>query len=320
MDCSDALRLLDAALERRRELTAELDDSLACYRLVNTDADGFSGLTVDRFGPTLLVEQHRDDVGAERLIDALATRFGEDKAIFYKQRDSREEAQRAGRQVRGKPREPEVEVTEAGLRFTVHLTRGEHTGLFLDARPVRSTVRRLAENRRALNLFSYTGGFGLAAALGGARSTTNVDVKRSALELARRNYALNGAPLDSRTFLKSDVVPFLNRTARGRARYDLVIVDPPPRFRRPGGRKFDAKEGYGRLIARCLKVIEPGGVLLAGLNARAVDDKGFERHLNEAASSTGIALEIRERVEPGVDFPTATSGGPRARFALCAVG
>lgn len=320
MDCSDALQLLEAALERRRELAAELDDPLACYRLVHTDSDGFTGLTVDRYGPALLVEQHRDGVEAERLINALATRFGEDRAIFYKRRDSREEVERTGGQVRGKLCEPELEVRETGLRFAVHLTRGEHTGLFLDSRPVRAQVGRLAENRRALNLFSYTGGFGLAAALGGARSTTNVDIKRSALELARRNYALNAAPVDSRTFLKSDVVPFLNRVARGRARYDLVIVDPPPRFRRPGGRKFDAKEGYGRLVARCLKVIEPKGMLLAGLNARAVDDEGFERHLDEAASSTGIALEILERIEPGVDFPKAASGGPRARFALCVVG
>jgi 23S rRNA (cytosine1962-C5)-methyltransferase len=169
-----------------------------------------------------------------------------------------------------------------------------------------------------LNLFAYTGAFGVAAAAGGARSTTNVDNKRSALEGGRRNYALNGLEGNTRSFLDSDAIRFLNRTARGRGRYDLVVVDPPPRFRRPGGRRFRVHDGYGRLIARSLRVLDTGGVLIAGLNALGVDDGAFEGHLAAAAEETGARLRIVERIGAGSDFP-ATRNRPSARFAVCAV-
>ena len=147
-------------------------------------------------------------------------------------------------------------VVEGGLRFELDLTRGEHIGLFFDSRPARGLVRSLAAGRRVLNLFAYSGGMcalppppphthrhpfrkgpsvnrcsrGVAAAAGGALSTTNVDNKLTFLKLAERNYALNKLPVDSRTFCCEDAVRFMKTAVRDSwRRYGLIILDPPPK-------------------------------------------------------------------------------------------
>lgn len=308
-------QLLEAALEKRQSLA----DDVSCFRLIHDSADGFLGLTVDRYESVLLVEQHRREAHVESLLDALSYRFGSNFPIFLKQRCLRNERGREGNQVRGKPVDSQLVVTERGLRFSVDLAKGMHTGLFLDSRPAREAVRRQARDLRVLNLFSYTGAFGVAAAAGGARSTTNVDNKKTAAKAARINYALNESPLDTRTFLTDDAIRFLNRAARGRGRYDLVIADPPPRFRRPGGARFDARDGLSRLIARCTKVlVTSGGMLLVGLSSRSVDDESFARQLDEGAALADCTLEIQERIGAGPDFPSA-AGRPIARFVMCAL-
>lgn len=314
----EVVDLLEAALLRRASLLEEIDRDEGCLRLVHADGDGLDGLTVDRYGPALLVEQHRREAPPEPLVEALTARFGEARPIFLKRRCSARERALSGSQVRGEPWSGELVVVEDGLRFAVELARGEHTGLFLDGRPARRAVERLAEGRRVLNLFAYTGGFGLAAVAGGARSTTNVDNKRTALERARGNYQLNGASVDTRTFLEDDALRFLNRSARGRGRWDLVVVDPPPRFRRPGGRRFDARRGFAHLVARCLAVLDPGGLLLVGLNARTVDDDTFEALVTEGGAEASRRLTSLESIGPGPDFPPARYR-PTARFLLCAL-
>jgi 23S rRNA (cytosine1962-C5)-methyltransferase len=313
--------LLEAALARREALLAELSADTDAYRIVHGSADGMDGLTVDRLGPAFLVERHQRSAVAERLVEAIATRCGERAAIFLKERWSTDADALRGGQVRGPVASPELVVRERGLAFGLDLSAGEHVGLFLDARPARELVRELAAEKRVLNLFCYTGGFGVAAAAGGARGTTNVDNKRSALASARRNYEQNLLPVDTRTLLRDDAIRFLNRAARGSGRYDLVVLDPPPRFTRPGGKAFDANRGYGRLVARCLGVVERGGLLLAGSNALGREDDGeLERAVVGAATNSRYRyrVEIVERVGPGGDFPLAPER-PTARFVLCRV-
>ena len=94
-----------------------------------------------------------------------------------------------------------IVLSEGGLKYELNITRGEHIGLFFDSRTGRAKVRSLAKDRRVLNLFAFTGGMGVAAAAGGAKSTTNVDNKLTFLKIAEKNYDLNNLPHDSRTFI-----------------------------------------------------------------------------------------------------------------------
>lgn len=314
---------LEGALERRKSLEKSLNPegiasaSLA-YRIIHGDADGFDMLTADLYGPALLVEQHFEHVTPDQLILAIVEVFGEQQPLFLKKRYSKDMKDLSGEQICGRKISPDLVVEEQGLRFAVNLAQGEHTGLFLDSRPARSVVRRESADRRVLNLFSYTGAFGVAAEKGGARSTTNIDNKRTVLKIAAKNYQINDISHNSRTFLESDTIRYLNRARRSTGRYDLVIVDPPPRFKLPKGRRFDARRGYAQLIARCLSVIDSDGLLLAGLNARAIDDETFEQFLFEGAKIAERSLRIKESVGAGSDFPPS-KGRPAARFALCEV-
>ncbi|MBW2704601.1 MAG: class I SAM-dependent methyltransferase, partial [Deltaproteobacteria bacterium] len=97
--------------------------------------------------------------------------------------------------------------------------------------------------------------------------------------------------------------------------YDMVILDPPPRFNRPGKRDFDAATGYKHLVARCVELLAPGGALFAGLNAMYVKDDDFEKAVMDGMRGTDINPDLLERIGPGADFPP---GGdrPAARFLL----
>lgn len=298
--------LVDRALERRIDLSGELGAQNDSWRLIHGSADGLDGLTVDKLGRAILIERHQRGAPAEQLIVELVRRYGDVNPIYLKERWSGDSAALAGRQVGGPfSSGDEVVVREQGLNFAVQLTSGEHVGLFLDSRRARQSVRALSSGRRVLNLFSYTAAFGVAAAAGGARSTTNVDIKRSALAVGRRNYELNRLAVDSRTFLRDDAIRFLARSAKGAARFDLVVLDPPPRFNRSRNRVYDARVNYGSLAGRCFKVLEHDGVLLAGSNALNSEGAKLERVLLETARSTGERVEVLGCIGPGTDFPPA---------------
>ncbi|MCK9523069.1 MAG: class I SAM-dependent methyltransferase [Proteobacteria bacterium] len=313
---ADVLARCAALLDARRALArAENTDA---FRVIHSAADGFAGLTVDSLGPALLVEQHRADADPSALIAALVALVGADVPIFLKMRFGRDPAQYGGRQVSGPPHGGVLDVCEDGLRFRVHLLGETHIGLFLDGRKARALVAAKTAGKRVLNLFSYTGGFGVAAATGGARSTVNIDNKASALRLAERNYAANGLAFDARTFFRCDALDYLRRAARQQARFDWIILDPPPRFY-SHRRLWEMHRDYGKLLARCLAVVAPEATLMAGLNALRASDDAFVDMVAEAfGAHPDIAWEVRQFAGPGDDFPFSADR-PVARFALIAV-
>jgi 23S rRNA (cytosine1962-C5)-methyltransferase len=314
---SDASEKLRVALLNRQSIIETAGDQTNVYRIVNSSADGFEGVTVDRLGNVLLMEQHRKDADMAGLMDALASAWPE-TPIFLKKRCSSQSSDRCGIQIAG-PQSPSVfEVMENGLRFVVRLLDDEHIGLFVDSRLPREWVRANSENRRVLNLFSYTGGFGLAAAAGGARSTVNIDNKNSALHFARENYRRNGLPADNRTFFRCDALYYLKRAAGQQGRFDLIVVDPPPRFKRRRQRDFLAHEDYGRLLAMCVAVLDDGGVILAGLNALKASDARLDEMIDQAATACGVCMEVTAELGAHEDFPP-TPDRPTSRFRVLRV-
>lgn len=314
MTVDEARAAVARALGRRGALLCTLPDTDA-YRLIHGVADGFDGLTADRLGAVVLVERHVPSAPAEVLVAALAAELDDDTPIFLKERWSAERQQRGGGQVQGPAVDPIVEIHELGLRYRLDLQNDQHVGLFLDARPARARVRELAAGRHVLNLFAYTCAFGVAAAAGGARTTTNVDTMRSALATGRANYALNGLEANTRTFLRNEVFDHLSHAARGTGRYDLIVVDPPPRSQRKNRRFFRVERDYDRLLAGCARLLDERGLVMAGVNVREVDDDRFAAIVEAAAADAGRSLRIVERVGPGEDFPPAPNR-PVGRFAL----
>jgi 23S rRNA (cytosine1962-C5)-methyltransferase len=208
-------------------------------------------------------------------------------------------------------------VEEAGIRFGVDVLHGSNLGLFADARPMRAWLRARVDERRVLNLFSYTSAFGVHAAAGGARSVTNVDVVPSALERGAANFALNHLPTDSRTHVRSDALELLKRAAKRGETWDAVVVDPPPVPTVGRGRKgkargrFDPRRDWPRLAVAAHRVCAPGGVLLLLSAARGGD--GFENLVTQALPGTSWTELSR-----GTDFPGGRTDGLRGLAATVA--
>jgi 23S rRNA (cytosine1962-C5)-methyltransferase len=211
------LRLRLAAAEKRRTLVGGDTDT---YRLLNGEGDGLGGVVVDRYGPVGVLrlysaawERH---LGA--LVDALRPRF---ETLYRRFGVARVDDREGGETLAGPEPADGVVVREHGMRMLARVKTGQKTGLFLDQRENRRSIRSWSAGRTVVNLFSYNGGFSVAAALGGARRVVSVDIAAAALEDARENFRLNGLDPGAHGFEAVDAFAW----AGGRA--DLVICDPP---------------------------------------------------------------------------------------------
>ncbi len=297
---SNALeRTIQAAVQARQPLIAGgFTDAL---RLFHGPADGIDGLVIERLGPALVVQclegrlrLLESDVRAA--VEGLHLRLGTDAAyrkVFVADRAAVPE--NIARELRdpqpwiGRPVEPEYAIREHGLRFLVRPYDGFSTGLFLEHRDSRRRVRELADGRRVLNLFSYTCGFSVAAAAGGATATASVDLSKKHLEWGKRNFAINGLALEGHRFYCCDVFEFFRRARRQRLRFDLAVLDPPTfsRTRRPA-RTFSVERQLPDLLGGVIDLLEPGGTLLLATNCRRLGLPAMEQAIAEAAGSRGI--------------------------------
>lgn len=303
-------RALVAAVERRAALAR--DPATTAYRLVNGAADGLSGVTIDRFGPTLVLNLYAGAAPRRErvLIEILAALPGIE-SIYVKRRPRNPARLSAGEISALAPSHPiwgksltEVVVSEGGLRFLVRPGDGLSTGLFLDMRETRARLRARMQGRTVLNLFAYTCAFGVAAVSGGARRVLNVDASRPALEWGRRNYALNECASDPHDFVYGDALNWLERLARRGSGFDVVITDPPS-YSTVKGRRFTVARDYGALAGACARVTAPGGELLLCANEARMSPRTFRLSCLDGVTKTGRAADVISfSGAPAVDFPT----------------
>lgn len=229
----------------------------------------------------LQTEENEKKAWIGAMIAASARALGIDEShIFIKERRKLSHRQDTGDQYnRMSSLNFYRDVKEADLFFRVNLSDYLDTGLFLDARKKRALIRREAEAKRVLNLFAYTCTLSAAAAKGGAKQVDSVDLSRTYLDWGKINFALNKLPVQDRfTFIQNDMMQFIGEAAKKRARWDLIILDPPSfsnskRMKGP----LDIKQDHYELIHQCLSLLSPGGKLIFSSNAKgfALDVKGF---------------------------------------------
>jgi 23S rRNA G2069 N7-methylase RlmK/C1962 C5-methylase RlmI len=161
-------------------------------------------------------------------------------------------------------------------------------GLFLDQRDNRKRVRDLSAGKEVLNLFAYTCGFSVAAAAGGARSTTSVDLSPSHLEWGRRNFALNHLDPAGHEFIPSDAAEFLRRALRQNRSFDLVILDAPTfAHGRKRGKSFSITRDLPELVCGVLAVLAPGGIIMVSTNNRRLSLKRLKGMIARGVKASG---------------------------------
>jgi 23S rRNA (cytosine1962-C5)-methyltransferase len=319
----DEAERIDHAFIKRRvaravALRARLGIDSDGVRLVHGEADGLPGVIVDRYADTLSAQFLA--AGAERwkeaIADALLAATGLTR--LYERSDS------GVRTLEGLPAREgwlrgegptEVAIREHGWRLTVDIAHGHKTGFYLDQRDNRARFAQWVGQmglRRALNCYSYTGGFSVAALTGGAAEVTSVDSSAPALQRAAAHVALNGLDAARHRVVDADVNEHLRAQLKEGAQYDAIVLDPP-KFAPSAAHAERAARAYKDINRLALRLLAPGGLLLTFSCSGGIGAELFHKIVAGAAADAGVDGAILHRLEASPDHP-ATLRFPEGEY------
>ncbi|MGN2431944.1 class I SAM-dependent rRNA methyltransferase [Pseudomonas syringae] len=329
---------LSVALDNRESLLAELHlQGTDCYRLFHGSQEGASGLTIDRYGPQLLVQSFHTGLERDALLELHAqvnARLGLETLLVYNDRsqgNSRVDRQDAIYKADEAALADHVG-HEWGLNYRV---RGRHAGqdplLFLDLRNTRGWVRQHSAGKSVLNLFAYTCGVGLSAAAGGASEVCNLDFAEGNLAVGRENGALN-PQLPTMQFIQSDYFPAIRQLAGlpvaarrsqklpshvklDQRQYDLVLLDPPAWAKSAFG-TVDLLRDYQSLLKPALLTTADDGVLICCNNLAKVSMQDWREQVLRCASKAGRTVRDWQMMQPAEDFPSKDGQPPLKTLIL----
>jgi 23S rRNA (cytosine1962-C5)-methyltransferase len=277
-------------------------------RLVFSEADGLSGLTVDRFGRRLVAQFTGLGMYLRReaILGVLASLPDVDGITL---RGDRSTAEHEGLQVdesyaRGTPPEGPARIVEHGIAYELDLAAGHKTGFYLDQRENRRAVATFARGRSVLDLYCYSGGFALNALRAGAAEVLGIDSSGPAVALARRNAEING--LDGARFEEGDVPETIERLRAEGRRFGLIVCDPPKFARHPKGIE-KALRAYLNLNIAAVGLLEPDGVLATCSCSGLVDRGLFADLLGQVADRSGRDIQILDQRGQAADHPVSAS-------------
>ena len=301
------------ALDYRRTVMGLTD--FRCCRLIFGEADTMPGLTVDRFENVLSVQvlslgmERVKDLIFRALVETLAG-YGERIDAIYERNDVALREKEGMTQYKGFYPLPglrtdldgTVIITENGIRYAVDYRNGQKTGFFLDQKYNRMAIRKIAAGRRVLDCFTHTGAFALNAAAAGAERVCAVDVSADAVELVKKNAALNGLE-DRMDFLRVDVFDLLTDMANaGRCDYDFIILDPPA-FTKSRETVKNAVRGYKEINCKAMKLLPRGGYLATCSCSHFMTEELFVNMLHDAARDAEVSLRQVEARQQAADHP-----------------
>ncbi|RYD35512.1 MAG: class I SAM-dependent rRNA methyltransferase, partial [Verrucomicrobiaceae bacterium] len=312
-DDSFFLKALERAVELRRDIL-KLDAATEAYRVVNSDGDGLSGLTIDRYADVLLAEVHSLGVW-QRLPDwmpHLHEMLGTKRHLLRVDEDiARIEGIHSGPVVQGAPRL--VKFKENGVRYEVDFEEGHKTGFFCDQRENRLQLSRMVTGKSVLDLCCYTGGFSLAAKLlGGAAEVTAVDLDEKAIAQAQRNANLN--QVRGIDWVHTDAFSYVRTKIRSESpKWEVVILDPPKLVHSRDEVEDNGRQKYEDLNRLAIELTAPGGLFLTCSCSGLVTPWEFEQIVTKAAHRAKRRLQFLDASGPGADHPVM-SNSPEGRY------
>jgi 23S rRNA (cytosine1962-C5)-methyltransferase len=316
IDADWFLYKLETAAEQRQLL---LQSNTTGYRLVHGENDGLPGLVIDRYGESYVLKLYTT-AWVPHLVDLLhgLTAVAQPQRVvlrlsrFVQSQEADLYGLQDGQLLLGKPLRNGVRFLENGLYFEADVVQGQKTGFFLDQRDNRARVEKLADGRRVLNVFAYTGGFSLYAARGGAKEVVSLDISQPALANAMRNFKLNRAheavAAATHELLVGDAFLTMKQLIANRRRFEMVIIDPPA-FAKRKEEVERAVSAYGRLVRLGLHLLKPGGVLVMSSCSSRVSAEEFFELVHKTAAGAGRPLQEIERTGHALDHPITFAEG-----------
>lgn len=293
---------IESAFNYRKQLGLVNNTETTCYRLVHGEGDNLSGLVIDYYNGTAVVQCH--SVGMFKNIDsivkALQQVMGEQLTAIYNKSEStlpfKAGVDNADGLLWGEIKTENA--LEYGNSFFIDWIQGQKTGFFIDQRENRKLVEKYSKGKSVLNTFCYTGGFSVYALRGGAKKVVSVDCSARAIELTDKTVAMN-FPNSTHTSVVSDTFKYLDNN---KDEFDLIILDPPA-FAKHGKVLNNALQGYKRLNMKAIEQIKKGGILFTFSCSQAVSKEDFRKSVFAAAANTKRKVRILHQLTQPADHP-----------------
>ncbi|MDR7245301.1 class I SAM-dependent rRNA methyltransferase [Priestia megaterium] len=304
IDAAFFARKIQRAIASRHDFYASEDTT--AFRVFNSEGDGIGGLIIDYYDGYYVMSWYSEGIYQfkEYVIEALksAPNF---KGLYQKKRfNVKGQYIEEDDFVTGDKGEFPLIVKENGIRFAVYLNDGAMVGVFLDQRDVRKTIRdKYAKGKTVLNMFSYTGAFSVAAALGGAAKTTSVDLANRSLAKTIEQFSVNGIDHEAQDIIVEDVFKYFKYAVKKNMTFDLVVLDPPS-FAKSKKHTFSAAKDYKDLLKEAIDLTKPNGVIVASTNASNFDMKKFHSFIEKAFNEKGERYKMMEQFALPSDFKT----------------
>lgn len=287
-------------------------ESIEACRVIFGEADGFPGLTVDKYNDILVSQittiglDMRKDIIFKALIDEFA-KIGVTINAIYERNDVSSRAKDGLELYKGyyytsdsfDINTKETIISENGVKYYVDFIDGQKTGFFLDQKYNRELVGRIAKGKKVLDCFTHTGSFGLNCALNGASKVVSVDISALAIEQSKRNAVLNGLQ-DKIEYIKADVFKYLDTVKK--REYDLIILDPPA-FTKSRSTVMSAYNGYKHINSKAMSLLGKGGYLVSASCSHFMPEKLYVKMLMEAAKENNMTLKQISYSQQGKDHP-----------------
>lgn len=296
---------ISEAFQLRKTLGLTDNKDTNVFRLVNAEGDGLPGLIVDYYNGVAVMQMHTVGMflNREAIAEALKMTLGKNLRAIYDKSTSTLPFKAKIEPVDGYlyGNGGENMVIENGNQFKVDWVEGQKTGFFVDQRENRKLLETYSKGRRVLNTFCYTGGFSVYALRGGAELVHSVDSSAKAIDLARENANFNFEETHRHEAYVADVANFLRNTEQ---KYNLIILDPPA-FAKHNNVLDNALQGYKRLNARAIEIIEPGGIIFTFSCSQVVSKENFRKSVFTAAANTGRQVKILHQLSQPPDHPVS---------------
>ncbi|EHK9411232.1 class I SAM-dependent rRNA methyltransferase [Enterococcus faecalis] len=290
-------------ISREKRTSFEKDSLTTAYRLFNGEGDGIGGLIIDRYADYAVFSWYNETLYQKKaeLLTAFRTVYPDIIGTYEKIRFSTKNLPESQFLYGEQAPEPLL-VTENGVQFATYLNEGLMTGIFLDQKEVRGRlVDGFAVGKTVLNMFSYTGAFSVAAAMGGAVATTSVDLAKRSLPKTTEQFEVNHLNLAAQKIIVMDVFDYFKYASRKGLSYDMIILDPPS-FARNKKKVFSVAKNYGELVKDSIDILTDKGTLIASTNAANLSLAKYQKMVITALQEKNVRYKITDTYQLPADF------------------